>query len=161
MRTAIDTSALIALLYPDDRHNQRASELLHRADSEGGLFIAPIVRTELAADPFFGDESALDEFLDGTGLVTDAPSSTVYFEAGKAFERYIERRGEELQCPECGHETVFDCPDCGAPIAARQHVPADFIIGAHAAADCDRLLSFDAGFFRDYFDIGILTVTED
>ena len=93
--------------------------------------------------------------------MTDSLSSSVYFGAGKAFEQYLERRGEELQCPECGHETVFDCPNCEASITARQHVPADFIIGAHATSDCDRLLSFDAGFFRDYFDIEMLTVEQD
>ena len=64
-----------------------------------------------------------------------------------------------LQCSGCGHES-FECPSCDRPITARQHVPADFLIGAHAET-ADGLLTFDAGFFRDYFDLTVRTVHSD
>lgn len=121
------------------------------------MFITPIVRAEIAAHPHFEDESELEAFFSDLRIATEHPSSRVYFTAGKSFETYLNRRGDELQCPECGYETIVECPRCSASVTARQHLPADFIIGAHAEQNCDRLLSFDAGFFRDYFDVDLLT----
>lgn len=151
-RTVVDTSALLALLYPNDDHNRRASTLLRDAAESGSLLINPIVYAELAADPFFGSARELDAFLDDIGLVVeDAPREAV-FAAGEAFQTYLERRGDGLQCSECGHHTTVPCPECGASVTARQHIAADFLIGAHAAT-ADALLTFDAGFHRDYFDV--------
>ncbi|MFC7157912.1 type II toxin-antitoxin system VapC family toxin [Halomarina halobia] len=156
-RTVVDTSALIALLSPDDEHNRAAATLLREAAEEGALLVNPVVYAELAADPFFGSRSDLDDFLDDTGIAVEELPRAAQFEAGKAFQRYLDRRGEELQCSECGHETTFQCPDCDASITARQHVAADFLIGAHAAT-VDALLTFDRGFYRDYFDVTCRTV---
>ncbi|WP_231185879.1 type II toxin-antitoxin system VapC family toxin [Haladaptatus sp. DYF46] len=151
-RTVVDTSALLALLYPNDEHNRRASTLLRNAAEAGSLLVTPIVYAELAADPFFDSARDLDAFLADIGVVIeDAPREAV-FEAGEAFRTYLERRGEELQCSECGHRTTYPCPDCGASVTARQHIAADFLIGAHAAT-ADVLLTFDAAFHRDYFDV--------
>lgn len=158
-RTVVDTSALIALLYPDDTHNRRATELLHDAAEDGVLLIDPIVYAELAADAHFGSREQLDAFLDDTGIVLENVPRTAQFEAGVAFQTYLERRGNELQCSECGHETTFDCPSCGATISARRHLASDFLIGAHATT-ADALLTFDEGFFRDYFDVEVRTVRE-
>ncbi len=33
----------------------------------------------------------------------------------------------------------------------RRRIAADFLIGAHAMTQCDRLLSRDRGFYRNYF----------
>lgn len=158
MRSGVDSSLLMALLYDDDRHNEHATDVLTQASEKGGLFSVPIVRSEIAAHPHFETEGDLEAFFSDIGLATDHPSSAVSFRAGKAFQHYLDRRGKELQCPACGHETVFECPTCDEPIAARQHIPADFIIGAHAEQQCDQLLSFDDGFYRDYFDVEIRTV---
>lgn len=129
-----------------------------RAYSEGAVVIAPITYTELGADPYFETTSDLDAFLDDTGIQIEKPATAALFAAGEAFQTYLDRRGEQLQCSECGTETVFQCPDCEASVTARQHVPADFLIGALADEQADRLLTFDGGFFETYFSLDPLTL---
>lgn len=159
MRTHADTSALIALLYPDDEHNERAAALLGDAAAEGRVAISPITYAELAPD--FGDREDLDAFVDDTGIAIDAPGRDALFAAGAAFQRYLDDRGDRLDCPACGASGVsLDCPDCGEAIAPRQHPPSDFLIGAQAERDADRLLTFDAGFFRRSFDVEVVGIAE-
>lgn len=156
-RTVVDTSALVALLYPDDTHNEAAASLLHDAAERGALLINPIVYAELAADSFFDTPEALDAFLEDTGIVVESFPRSAQFDAGAAFQTYLDRRGDGLQCTECGHRTTYACPECRAAVTARQHIASDFLIGAHAET-ADALLTFDAGFFRDYFDVDCLSI---
>ena len=157
--TIVDTSALIALLYPDSEHNEPAADALRSAAEDGALRINGIVYAELAADPYFSSATELDTFLDDTGISVVAVPAQARFRAGDRFRTYLDRRGDEFQCPMCGAEMVFDCADCGATITARQHIAADFLIGAHAES-ADALLTFDAGFYRDYFDTTVRTVLD-
>lgn len=159
-RTVVDTSALIALLYPDDEYNRRAATLLHETAEDGALLINSIVYAELAADDHFGSPEELDSFLADTGIELATVPREAQFVAGEAFRRYLERRGDGFQCSECGTETVFDCPACEATISARQRLASDFLIGAHAETE-DRLLTFDRGFFRDYFEVECRSIKEE
>lgn len=159
MTTLVDTSALLALLYPDDDHNERAVRVLTDAAADGRLAINPVVYAELAADSTFTDRADLDYFLDDTGIVVDAVPDTATFRAGETFGTYLDRRGDELECPACGHATTHDCPECGRTITARQHIAADFLVGAHAES-VGSLVTFDAGFYRDYFDVDVLCVSD-
>lgn len=159
MTTVIDTSALLALLYPDDVHNERAAQHLQAASEAGKPAINRVVYAELAADSTFDSREALEYFLADTGIVVEPLTNDIAFRAGQAFSTYLARRGEDLQCPTCGEKTTFECPSCGTEITARHHVAADFLIGAHAESR-DRLLTFDDGFYRDYFDVELWTVTD-
>jgi len=53
MTTVVDTSALLALIYPDDEHNERAVSLLTAAAEHGKLAVNHVVYGELAADSTF------------------------------------------------------------------------------------------------------------
>lgn len=159
-RTVVDTSALLALLYPDDEHNERAAEQLRGASRDGALVINSTIYAELAADETFATGSDLDAFLSDIGVRVESPSRDALFAAGDAFDTYLSRRGDGLQCSECGAKTTHECPSCGAPVTTRQHIAADFIIGAQADHDADGILTFDDGFYRNYFDLDPTTIRQ-
>jgi len=150
MIIAVDTNALLALLY-DDEHADASESVLRRAYQDGRVVLSPIFYTELAADGHFESSDTLDEFCDDLRLQLDAPSQDALFRAGEAFQTYTDRRPDGLQCPSCGAEQSIPCSACGTDLTPRQHIAADFFIGAHAAVDCDRLLSFDTTFYEMYF----------
>ena len=62
MITAVDTNALLVLLY-DDEHAEAAETELRRAYEDGRVVVTPIVYAELAADGRFETASELDRFL--------------------------------------------------------------------------------------------------
>jgi len=157
--TAVDTNALLALLYDDDAHADASETALREAYREGKTVITPVVYAELAADGRFTDASALDRFLEDLSVGLATPSRAALFRAGEAFGRYADRRPDGFQCPECGNESAVVCEACGADLATRQHLAADFLVGGHAVADADALISFDRGFYGTYFPS--LTVRPD
>lgn len=150
MSTAVDTNALLALLY-DDTHADDAEAALQRAYRDGKLVITPIVSAELAADGHFETSGDLDQFLADFSIHTTEVSSVARFRAGEAFGAYTARRPDGFQCPSCGTEQTIPCESCGVDLTARQHIAADFLIGGHAAVDCEALISFDTGFYKTYF----------
>jgi predicted nucleic acid-binding protein len=148
--TAVDTNALLALLY-DDAHADESEAALRRAYRDGRVVITPVVYAELAADGHFESAAALDEFLTDLSIQRTDASQEALFRAGEAFQEYADRRPAGLQCPSCGTEQTVPCTECGTDLTPRQHIAADLLIGAHAVVDCDRLLSFDSGFYATYF----------
>jgi uncharacterized protein with PIN domain len=150
MSTAVDTNALLALLY-EDEHADGSETELRRAYREGRVVIAPIVYAELAADGHFETTAALDQFLEDLSIQVAEPSRAALFRAGEQFQRYTRRRPDGLQCPSCGTEQTVECEDCGERLQPRQHIAADFVIGGQATVDSDALISFDTGFYGTYF----------
>lgn len=150
MITAVDTNALLALLY-EDTHAEASEAALRRAYRDSRVVVTPIVYAELAADGHFETADALDQFLADLSIRVVEPSRDGLFRAGERFQRYTSRRPDSLQCPSCGTERAVDCRECGSGLAPRQHIAADFVIGGHAAADADSLISFDDGFYGTYF----------
>ncbi|WP_436936362.1 type II toxin-antitoxin system VapC family toxin [Halovenus marina] len=150
MITAVDTNALLALLY-DDEHADRSEAELRRAYTEGRVVITPVVYAELAADGHFETPSDLDQFLEDFSIQLVEPSQEGLFRAGEQFQEYTVQRPDGLQCPSCGTKQAVQCEDCGGSLTPRQHIAADFLIGGHAAVDGDALVSFDTAFYETYF----------
>ena len=151
MITAVDTNALLALLYDDDEHTEKSERELRRVYQEGRVVITPIVYAELAADGHFATTSELDQFFEDLSIQLVEPSREALFRAGEQFQRYTRRRPDGLQCPSCGTKQSVECEACHENLAPRQHIAADFVIGGHATIDADALVSFDTGFYETYF----------
>ena len=150
MTTGVDTNALLALLYDDD-YADDSEAALRDSYREGPLVITPVVYAELAADGRFESAADLDRFLADFSVDVVDLSREARFTAGERFREYADRRPDGIQCPACGEKQSVDCDACDESLSPRQHVAADFLIGAHAAVDCDALVSFDKGFYSTYF----------
>lgn len=150
MKTAIDTNALLALLY-DDSYAEASETEIRRAYQDGQLVVSPIVYAELAVDGQFEGRSELDQFLEDFSIRVVEPSRDALFLAGEQFQRYAGNRPAGLQCPSCGTKQTIQCDGCGESLAPRQHIAADFVIGGHAVADATALISFDTNFYQTYF----------
>lgn len=150
MITAVDTNALLALLYTDEHTDTSESEL-RRAYRDGRVVITPIVYAELAADGYFESTVELDQFLEDLSIQLVEPSRAAVFRAGELFQQYTSRRPDGLQCPSCGAKQTVRCETCREDLTPRQHIAADFVIGGHATEDGDALISFDTAFYETYF----------
>ncbi len=149
MITAVDTNILLDLLVAAARHADASERLLDEAARAGAVVISEAVYAELAAAfPGFAD---LEQFLRDTGIRLEPSGSSALHRAGRAWRRYSDRRPRTLTCPQCGNKDSVTCSRCGRSLAPRQHVLADFLIGAHALVHADQLLTRDRGYYRTYF----------
>jgi predicted nucleic acid-binding protein len=137
MQTALDTNILSAILSSEPAAAAIARQLNH-ARAEGALLLAPAVYSELLAHPNVS-ESLLNRFLEDTGVAVDfLLTRAVWVEAGRRFARYARRRRS-------GH---------GQP----KRLLADFIIGAHALLQADRLITLDpARYKQDFPELKLLS----
>lgn len=124
MTTAVDTSVLIAIAKGEARA-AAWTELLAGARSEGDVVVCDVVAAEFFA--LLLDEAAFQRSLDGLGLGFSPTSLESARLAGRIFRTY---RSE------------------GGP---REHLVPDFLIGAHAQRQADRIAAVDRGYLRRYF----------
>lgn len=148
MITAVDTTALLALLYDDDRAD--ASETaLRRAHRQGRVVVTPTVYAELAADGCFRTTAGLEEFLQDLAIRVADPSRRARSRAGQRYREYAADRPTG-ECPSCGAARPLECTACGWRHGPRG-VAAEFLIGGHAAVDGDALVSLDDAFYEAQF----------
>lgn len=145
--TAIDTNVLLDLLL-DSPWAEACQAALDRAYGEGGLVICDAVCAELAA--YFAAPDEMDGFLKETGIGRSPYGTETLWRASRAWKDYLGRAPRRFACPACGAH-VAACPACGRELRFRQHVLADFLVGAHAALQAAALLTRDAGYYRTYF----------
>ncbi|MGC9291177.1 MAG: type II toxin-antitoxin system VapC family toxin [Acidobacteriaceae bacterium] len=131
MRTALDTNILSAL-WSRGPLAQTIAARLGTARGDGGLVISPVVFAELLAYPK-ATECFLMDFLAATGITVDSVlPEKVWLEAGRRFASYASRRRKSSK-------------------EGPKRLLADFIVGAHAMMQADRLMTLDPVLYQQDF----------
>jgi hypothetical protein len=124
MRTAIDSSVLWSIFKGEADANDWV-DLLIAARRESHLIVCDVVLAEMA--PLFRNLGELRGRLDSLGTEYDAIEPESAFLAGEIFKKYRRHGGP------------------------REHLIPDFLIGAHAINQADRLAAHDRGYLKRYF----------
>lgn len=128
MRTAIDTNILSAL-WGGEASADKISKFLHLATAEGALVISPIVYAEGLGNPSISEDE-MNEFFELTRINVDwSLEKPTWVLAARRFGQYAKRRRTYT---------------AGEP----RRLPADFIVGAHASLQADRLVTLDQRRYR-------------
>lgn len=125
MITAVDTNVLLDVFLGDEHNGPRSREWLHNAYDAGAIIVCDIVYAELV--PAFDDRSSLEGALREINATLSAIDTSIAYVAGLRWMQY------RL---------------AGGP---RERIISDFLIGAHAVATADTLLTRDRGFYKTYF----------
>ena len=144
MRCAVATNVLLDVLLPDPRFATASKTLLDQVQSSGALVMCPVVVAELYV-AFQGEERRLARFCQETGFSVESIDEETGRVAGAAWLRSAaEKRKHPLRIE-------VRC-QCGRRVEVRKPLLADFLIGAHALARADALVTRDMrGLCRRYF----------
>jgi predicted nucleic acid-binding protein len=123
--TAVDTSVLLDIFGADARFGEGSARALRKCIVEGSVVACDVVWAETSAS--FAEPAAAEAALVRLRVGFSALNSATSLAAGRGWRAYRKAGG------------------------SRERMIADFLIGAHALANADRLLTRDRGFYRQYF----------
>ena len=125
MITAVDTNVLLDVFGADEQFGIASREALRRCRLEGCLVACEVVWAETAA--CFDSSRVFDEQMDALEIAFSEATREISVFAGSLWKDHLQRGGR------------------------RGRLVPDFLIGAHARFQADRLLTRDRGFYRTYF----------
>ena len=125
MITAVDTSVLIDVFGGDARFGLASANALRACLNEGAVVACAAVWSETRS-AFASDEAFL-QAIQALDIAFSSPTETSATLAGHICKKYRAAGGK------------------------LDRVIADFLIGAHAVTQCDRLLTRDRGYYKKYF----------
>tara|TARA_B100000315_G_C14561351_1_gene580740 strand:+ start:1730 stop:2128 length:399 start_codon:yes stop_codon:yes gene_type:complete len=125
MITVVDTNILLDILMPNRKYLESSKGLLKEAFDSGALVINEIIYSELS--PQFKNKEALDKILQTLNIKFVNLNDISSYHAGQKWNEYRKAGGK------------------------RERIIPDFLIGAFAVKQADRLLTRDRGFYKKYF----------
>lgn len=134
--TAVDTNVLLDVFTKDAAFSSASANALKCCIAEGSLVACNVVWAETGS--CFPDAQSAQSALTTLRVSYSPLDAATALAAGRSWQSYRK---------------------AGGP---RERVIADFLIGAHAYAQADRLLTRDRGFYRKYFTgLEIIDPTDD
>jgi len=124
--TAVDSNILIDILEPDPLHGPASKEALKRCLREGVVAACDVVWAETAVAFAHAREELIAAFKT-MGIEFSPTRMEAALEAARCWHEHLRKGGR------------------------RERIAAAFLIGGHARVQCDRLLTRDRGFYREYF----------
>ena len=125
MITAVDTSVLIDVFGNDPEFGRTSAERVRESLRAGALIVCDVVWSETRA--VFPDAESFASAMTTLGVRFSPVNAESANRAGSTWQTYRKAGGK------------------------RTRLMADFIIGAHALHQADRLLTRDRGYYRSYF----------
>jgi predicted nucleic acid-binding protein len=131
MITFVDTNVLLDVFLPDPKWGQKSKIRLEQSFNQGSLIINEIIYSELS--PQFSNKALPDNVLKTLSIRIVSLDLKAAYHAGRIWKDYRKAGGR------------------------RNHILADFLIGAHAEIEAEQLLIRDSGFYKKYFsDIHVI-----